>query len=104
MLAQIAQQVIELSKENEQLKQALESRPVVDQARGVLIAVLRGDEDAAWQVLLEASQHANVPLRQVAEAVVASAAGEPLPSELEIWVRKAMRHVEWERHGKGRQG
>jgi hypothetical protein len=97
LLAHVARRLIELSEENAQLQQAIESRPLVDQARGVLIAVLGADEDEAWQVLLEASQHANIPLRQVAEALIASATGEPIPEDLRIPLRKAMGKVRWNR-------
>ncbi|WBB61746.1 ANTAR domain-containing protein [Streptomyces sp. WMMC500] len=95
LLAHVARRLIELSEENAQLKQAIESRPVVDQARGVLIAVLGADEDEAWEVLLDASQHANIPLRHVAEALLASAAGRPLPPDLRVPLRRAMSKVRW---------
>ncbi|WP_407561786.1 ANTAR domain-containing protein [Streptomyces sp. 184] len=90
LLTHVARRLIELSEENAQLKQAIESRPVVDQARGVLIAMLGADEDQAWQILLETSQHANTPLRRVAEALIASATGRPVPEDLRIPLRRAM--------------
>lgn len=58
--------------------------------------MLHGDEDKAWQGLLESSQHANIPLRQVADAVI-SAAGEPLPPELQTTDHQTVDHVKWER-------
>ncbi|GAA2653620.1 hypothetical protein GCM10010400_06880 [Streptomyces aculeolatus] len=100
LLAHAARRLIELSEENMQLKQAIESRPMVDQARGVLIAVLGADEDEAWQVLLGTSQHANVPLRYVAEALIASATGRPIPDDLRIPLRDAMGRVRSDRRGK----
>ncbi|MFW6719115.1 ANTAR domain-containing protein [Streptomyces sp. MAR4 CNY-716] len=100
LLAHAARRLIELSEENMQLKQAIESRPMVDQARGVLIAVLGADEDEAWQVLLDTSQHANVPLRYVAEALIASATGRPIPDDLRIPLRDAMGRVRSDRRGK----
>lgn len=99
LLAHAARRLIELSEENMQLKQAIESRPMVDQARGVLIAVLGADEDEAWQVLLHTSQHANVPLRYVAEALIASATGRPIPDDLRIPLRDAMGRVRSDRRG-----
>lgn len=100
LLAHVSRRLIELSEENAQLKQAIESRPLVDQARGMLIALLGADEDEAWQVLLETSQHANVPLRQVAEALIATATGTPVPEDLRIPLREAMKRF---RRG-GRRG
>ncbi|MFW6690646.1 ANTAR domain-containing protein [Streptomyces sp. MAR4 CNX-425] len=100
LLSHVARRLIELSEENAQLKQAIESRPVVDQARGVLIAALGADEDEAWRVLLHVSQHANVPLRQVAEAVLGSATGRPMPEDLRTPLRDAMgRARRGTRHG-----
>ncbi len=56
------------------------SQEEVDQARGMLMAVYGIDADAAFQVLRCHSQHANVKLRDVANALVAAAptpAGDP---------------------------
>ncbi|WP_369275706.1 ANTAR domain-containing protein [Streptomyces sp. R11] len=36
----------------------------------------------AWEVLVTVSQHANVKLREVAQAITAAAAGEPMPAAL----------------------
>ena len=55
------------------LKTALESRSVIDQAIGVLIAQQRCDSGAAFNLLLSASQNRNIKLRDVAAAIVASA-------------------------------
>ncbi|MFI8199492.1 ANTAR domain-containing protein [Streptomyces sp. NPDC085942] len=71
-----------LREENAQLKQALESRPVIDMARGVLMATFRCTSQDAWWVLVTVSQHANTKLRVVAEALVAATGGEPMPEDL----------------------
>ncbi|MEO3763852.1 ANTAR domain-containing protein [Streptomyces sp. B5E4] len=97
LLVHVARRLIDLSEENAQLKKAIENRPVIDQARGMLIAVLGAHEDEAWHVLLETSQHANVPLRHVAEALIASAAGRPIPEDVRIPLRNTMNKVR--RHG-----
>lgn len=71
-----------LCEEIAQLKQAMRSRPVIDQARGVLMALSGCTAEEAWQTISTVSQHANVKLRVVAHHVVAAAQGTPLPPEL----------------------
>jgi AmiR/NasT family two-component response regulator len=58
--------------ENEQLHAALKTRPAIDQAKGVLMAKHGCSPDDAFQMLSEASQHANRKVRDVAQGVVAS--------------------------------
>ncbi|BFO21250.1 hypothetical protein SHKM778_76380 [Streptomyces sp. KM77-8] len=68
----------------EQLRQALASRPVIDQARGILMATYGCTSDEAWHILREASQLSNTKLRTVAESVTASAAAEATPPPREV--------------------
>ncbi|MER6264857.1 ANTAR domain-containing protein [Streptomyces sp900105245] len=68
-----AEQLELLRLEIEQLRHALDSRPVIDQARGVLMAAHACTPDQAWEILREASQRTNTKLRQVAAAVTESA-------------------------------
>jgi len=63
------EQAVELLREKEQLEQAMHSRPVIDMARRVLMVGLSCREDEAWEVLVSVSRHANVKVREVAEAV-----------------------------------
>jgi hypothetical protein len=56
--------------ELDQLGTALRSRPVVDQACGIVMHVLGCDADAAFQILRRVSQGANRKLADVAAAVV----------------------------------
>ncbi|WP_407563399.1 ANTAR domain-containing protein [Streptomyces sp. 184] len=99
----VRHRLAELSEENAQLKQAIKTRPVVDQARGVLMAALDGDADDAWQVLRKTSQHANVPLRDVAASVVSSTGGTPIREDLRVPMREAIRQVWGQRDDAGRQ-
>lgn len=78
-----------LEEEVEQLRHALASRPVIDQARGVLMALHACTPDEAWHILREASQLSNTKLRTVAAAVAASAEGDGPPPPAEI--RRALR-------------
>lgn len=55
-----------------QLERALESRAVIDQAKGVLMAVHGVDADAAFAMLVDKSQRTNTKLWTVAEDLLAS--------------------------------
>ena len=58
--------------EGVQLQEALDSRAVIEQAKGILMGQRGIDADEAFQVLVALSQHANRKLRDVAEALVQS--------------------------------
>ena len=60
-------------QELDQLRQALGTRPVIDQAKGMLIARHGCSPDEAFQMLSAASQRENRKLRDVAEAMVEGA-------------------------------
>lgn len=55
---------------NDQIAQALASRAVIDQAKGVLAGVYGFGPEAAFDVLRETSQRRNVRLRTLADAVL----------------------------------
>lgn len=57
-------------KEVAQLQEALGSRAVIDQAKGILMSQLRCDGDQAFARLKEMSNHSNVRLRDVASALI----------------------------------
>ena len=63
-----------LHRENDQLRRALASRATIDQAKGVLMAEHGGPPEDAFRRLPTMSPTANVPLREVASAVVYEAA------------------------------
>ena len=63
-----------------QLEGALESRVVIEQAKGVLIGALGVDAERAFDLLRRRSQGANTKLRHVAAEVVAEAAAGRPPS------------------------
>ncbi|WP_077795922.1 ANTAR domain-containing response regulator [Streptomyces sp. JHA26] len=81
-----------LQEEVEQLRQAIASRPVIDQARGVLMALHGCTPDEAWHILREASQLSNTKLRTVAAAVTAGTRGDgpPPPPEVRAALRTAL--------------
>ena len=53
-----------------QLQQAMESRAVIEQAKGILMAAQRCSPDAAFQILVRASQNQNRKLRAIASEIV----------------------------------
>ncbi|WP_367125579.1 ANTAR domain-containing protein [Streptomyces phytohabitans] len=78
-----------LRTEVRQLREALGSRAVIDQARGIVMTLASCSTEEGWLLLVQMSQHSNVKLRDVSAALVAAAGGEPLPVELE----QAYRHM-----------
>jgi len=59
----------------DQPKEALESRAVIDQAKGILMAKERISPDEAFSLLLKTSQNGNVKVRDIALQIVAEAQG-----------------------------
>lgn len=58
----------------EQLAEAMQSRAVIEQAKGVIVALRSMSPDDAWDELVELSQHSNRKVRDVAERIVEQAA------------------------------
>jgi GAF domain-containing protein len=58
-----------------QLELAVQSRAVIDQAKGIVMAQNRCSGEEAFQILVRASQHRNLKLRILAEQLVASVTG-----------------------------
>ncbi|MCW2715829.1 MAG: hypothetical protein JWN88_2876 [Frankiales bacterium] len=58
----------------EQLQQAMQSRAVIEQAKGILIGQRRCTPQHAFDILVRLSQESNRKLRDVAEALVSEAA------------------------------
>jgi anti-anti-sigma factor len=92
-----AEQLRVLQEEIEQLRHAIASRPVIDQARGILMATQSCTSEEAWTILREASQLSNTKLRTVAAALIAGARpdGPPPPENVRIALRTALA-----RHGR----
>ena len=60
-----------------QLQEAMQSRAVIEQAKGVVMAERRCSVDEAFAVLVKLSQDSNRKLRDVAQALVERTAGSP---------------------------
>ena len=74
-----ASELAALHQENDQLRSALTSRATIDQAKGILMAEHGCTPEEAFCRLVKMSQDTNVPLRDVAKALVyqASRHGRP---------------------------
>lgn len=64
------------------LKAALASRAIIDQALGVIIAQNRCTADEAFDILRSASSHRNIKLRDLARDLVTRAGGGPHPEPI----------------------
>ncbi|MGW6459933.1 ANTAR domain-containing protein [Streptomyces sp. NPDC055078] len=71
------------------LREALASHPVIDMARGMVMATASCTPEEAWQVLVSVSQHSNVKLREVARHIVNSTHGPPPPPAVRAALRSA---------------
>ncbi|MHC3455657.1 ANTAR domain-containing protein [Streptomyces sp. MAR25Y5] len=85
-----ADRILQLEEEVQQLKEAVVSHAVVDQAIGVVVVLGRLSPDQGWTVLREISQHTNVKLRDVAGTIVASGRTGVLPQGIRTELRKAL--------------
>ncbi|MFJ2161196.1 ANTAR domain-containing protein [Streptomyces sp. NPDC087856] len=81
----------QLRAQNAQLLLALETRAVIDQARGMVMALAPCSGDRAWDLLVDVSQHCNIKLRVVAAALVTTTADEALPAPIQRELRRALR-------------
>jgi GAF domain-containing protein len=80
MASKLAEQI----QLNDDLRLALVSRSVIDQAIGVIMAENRCDREVAFEILRRASQNRNVKLREVAAHLVRAVTGhEPAPGPFE---------------------
>ena len=57
------------AQQDEQMYKALQSRDVIGQAKGILMAQQNVSADEAFDILRRASQRMNIKLREVAERV-----------------------------------
>ncbi|WP_432096795.1 ANTAR domain-containing response regulator [Streptomyces sp. bgisy100] len=86
----VEEEVQRLRREVAQLKRALETRPVIDQARGVLMATGPCTAAEAWDVLRDASQHSNLKMRTIAQHVIAGSQGAVLDGPAGTALRRAL--------------
>lgn len=53
-----------------ELEEGMKTRQMIGQAVGILMATRAIDQEAAFQVLVKASQNANIKVRQIAQKVI----------------------------------
>lgn len=84
------ERIVELREEVQQLKEAVTSHAVVDQAIGMMVALGRVTPDEGWAVLREVSQHTNIKLRHVAELVLLWGRSGEMPAEIRAELEAAL--------------
>jgi hypothetical protein len=82
--------IIELEEEVEQLKEAMVSHAVVDQAIGMIVALGRVAPEQGWAVLKDVSQHTNIKLRRVAELILSWGRDGEMPPEIRVELEEAL--------------
>ncbi|MFF3821890.1 ANTAR domain-containing protein [Streptomyces bluensis] len=73
-----------------QLRRAMQTRPTIDQARGILMAAFSLGPDDAWTTLVMASQNTNTKLHRVAQQLVDSVQGQALPKAVQTQLTAAV--------------
>jgi hypothetical protein len=69
----------DLRTELAQLRRAMQTRPTIDQACGMLMATFHLNPQQAWDALVMTSQHTNTKLSRLATDLVGTIQGDPLP-------------------------
>ncbi|MER6061553.1 ANTAR domain-containing protein [Streptomyces sp. NPDC001792] len=80
----------ELQAEVDQMKEAMISHAVVDQAIGMVVALGRVTPDEGWEVLREVSQHTNIKLRNIAELILIWGRRGDIPPEVRAELEDAL--------------
>jgi hypothetical protein len=79
-----------LEVEIAQLRTAMVSRAVIEQAKGVLMLLTGCGDQVAFDLLTHISSHTHRKVRDIAQEVVASASGRsPLPADVRAIIRDA---------------
>lgn len=73
----VALKLADQSQVSEDLRHALTSRSVIDQAIGIIMAQQRCDASRAFDLLRRASQNRNINLRELAAEIVEAVGGHP---------------------------
>lgn len=88
-----SERILQLQEEVQQLKEAVVSHAVVDQAIGMIVALGRVSPDQGWAVLKEVSQHTNTKLRNVAEMILVWGRTGSMPREIRRALEDALDRV-----------
>ncbi|MEV5384589.1 ANTAR domain-containing protein [Streptomyces sp. NPDC052721] len=96
-------QLTALQEEVEQLRHALGSHALVDQAIGVVITVGGLRPEQGWEMLRHISQHTNIKLREVARCLVDWPSSRRLPEVVRRALPAAVEHVRTLAEAAGRE-
>lgn len=84
--------IFALQEEIDQLKEAVASHAVVDQAIGMVVALGRVSPDQGWAVLKDVSQHTNIKLRNVADLILIWGRTGDIPERIRVELEEALDH------------
>ncbi|ELP61715.1 ANTAR domain-containing protein [Streptomyces turgidiscabies] len=73
-----------------QLRRAMQTRPVIDLARGVLMASFGLSAEDSWKVLVTVSQNTNTKLHEVADSLVGAVTGDALPEAFRLRIAETV--------------
>ncbi|WP_020124720.1 anti-sigma factor antagonist [Streptomyces canus] len=79
-----------MKTENDQLRRAMQTRPAIDIARGILMASYSISAEQAWNVLVSTSQSSNTKLHLIAETLMDTVHGHNLPEPLASHLAQAL--------------
>ncbi|MGW3990782.1 ANTAR domain-containing protein [Streptomyces sp. NPDC004830] len=85
-----SERILQMQEEIQQLKEAVVSHAVVDQAIGMVVALGRVSPDQGWAVLKQVSQHTNTKLRNVAEMILVWGRTGLMPEEIRAALEDAL--------------
>jgi hypothetical protein len=86
----VSRQTEELRHQVDGLRQALTTHPLIDTARGIVMATGSCSEEEAWQVLVDVSQSTNIKLREIARRIVDGITGPPPPRPIRTAFQAAL--------------
>ncbi|WP_327357657.1 ANTAR domain-containing protein [Streptomyces sp. NBC_01304] len=89
----LAPAIVMLRAENDTLRRALASHVVIDQARGMVMALAPCSRGEARSLLVDMARQCDLKLREVAVGLVATSDGYPLPTQLDVALRRALRRL-----------
>jgi anti-anti-sigma factor len=76
-----------------QLRRAMQTRPTIDLARGILMASFSLSSEEAWTVLVAASQNTNTKLHSLAGDLVTAVKGDALSDAMQEQLSSAVARV-----------
>ncbi|MGP4008565.1 ANTAR domain-containing protein [Streptomyces sp. 4N124] len=85
-----SERIFELQEEVDQLKEAVASHAVVDQAIGMIVALGRVTPGEGWKILKDISQHTNIKLRNVAELILIWGRSGVMPPEIRVELEEGL--------------